>query len=172
VYGIVKQTGGNIWLYSEPGKGTTFKIYLPAIAALPEDIGKVVPAAAARRGVGTILVVEDDEQLRRLTHRALDAQGYTVLVADRGGTALDIARRHKGDIDLLLTDVIMPDTNGRKLAETMRAARPGLRVLYMSGYPDGAIASHGMLEPGVAYLAKPFTTEAIARKVREVLEER
>ncbi len=172
VYGIVKQTGGNIWLYSEPGKGTTFKIYLPAIAALPEDIGKVAPAEAPRRGAGTVLVVEDDEQLRRLTHRALDAQGYTVLVADRGATALDIARRHKGEIDLLLTDVIMPDTNGRKLAETIQAARPGMRVLYMSGYPDGAIASHGMLEPGVAYLAKPFTTEAITRRVREVLETR
>ena len=172
VYGIVKQTGGNIWLYSEPGKGTTFKIYLPAIAALPEDIGKVAPAEASRRGAGTVLVVEDDEQLRRLTHRALDAQGYTVLVADRGATALDIARRHKGEIDLLLTDVIMPDTNGRKLAETIQAARPGMRVLYMSGYPDGAIASHGMLEPGVAYLAKPFTTEAITRRVREVLEAR
>src|SRR5213083_2520251 len=172
VYGIVKQTGGNIWLYSEPGKGTTFKVYLPAIAALPEDIGKVAPVEAARPGRGTVLVVEDDEQLRRLTHRALDAQGYTVLVADRGGTALDIARRHKGEIDLLLTDVIMPDTNGRKLAETIRAARPGMRVLYMSGYPDGAIASHGMLEPGVAYLAKPFTTEAITRRVREVLEAR
>ncbi len=172
VYGIVKQTGGNIWLYSEPGKGTTFKIYLPAIAALSEDIGKVAPAEAVRRGGGTVLVVEDDEQLRRLTHRALASQGYTVLEADRGSTALDIARRHKGEIDLLLTDVIMPDTNGPKLAETIRAARPGLRVLYMSGYPDGAIASHGMLEPGVAYLAKPFTTEAITRKVREVLEAR
>jgi len=172
VYGIVKQTGGNIWLYSEPGKGTTFKIYLPAIAALPEDIGKVAPAEALPRGGGTVLVVEDDEQLRRLTHRALASQGYTVLEADRGSTALDIARRHKGHIDLLLTDVIMPDTNGRKLAETIRAARPGLRVLYMSGYPDGAIASHGMLEPRVAYLPKPFTTEAVARRVREVLEAR
>ncbi|HEX9348956.1 MAG TPA: response regulator [Gemmatimonadales bacterium] len=170
VYGIVKQTGGNIWLYSEPGKGTTFKIYLPAIAALPEDIGKVAPADALPRGGGTVLVVEDDEQLRRLTHRALAGQGYTVLEADRGSTALDIARRHKGHIDLLLTDVIMPDTNGRKLAETIRAARPGMRVVYMSGYPDGAIASHGMLEPGVAYLAKPFTTDAVTRKVREVLE--
>ena len=172
VYGIVKQTGGNIWLYSEPGKGTTFKIYLPAIAALPEDIGKVVPAEALPRAGGTVLVVEDDEQLRRLTHRALANQGYTVLEADRGSTALDIARRHKGHIDLLLTDVIMPDTNGRKLAEMIRAARPGLRVLYMSGYPDGAIASHGMLEPGVAYLAKPFTTDAVTRRVREVLEAR
>jgi PAS domain S-box-containing protein len=172
VYGIVKQSGGNIWLYSEPGKGTTFKIYLPAIAALPEDIGKAAPAEAVQRGGGTVLVVEDDEQLRRLTHRALAGQGYTVLEADRGSTALDIARRHKGQIDLLLTDVIMPDTNGRKLAETIQAARPGIRVLYMSGYPDGAIASHGMLEPGVAYLAKPFTTEAITRRVREVLEAR
>jgi len=143
---------------------------MQAIAALPEDIGKVAPVEAARPGRGTVLVVEDDEQLRRLTHRALAAQGYTVLEADRGSTALDIARRHKGQIDLLLTDVIMPDTNGRKLAETIQAARPGLRVLYMSGYPDGAIASHGMLEPGVAYLAKPFTTEAITRRVREVLE--
>jgi len=172
VYGIVKQSGGNIWLYSEPGKGTTFKIYLPAVAVPPEDIGTVAPAEAVGRGGGTVLVVEDDEQLRRLTHRALAGQGYTVLEADRGSTALDIARRHTGQIDLLLTDVIMPDMNGRKLAETIRAARPGLRVLYMSGYPDGAIASHGMLEPGVAYLAKPFTTQAITRKVREVLEAR
>ena len=170
VYGIVKQSGGNIWLYSEPGRGTTFKIYLPTVAALPEDIGKVVPVEAARHGGGTVLVVEDDDQLRRLTHRALAARGYTVLEADRGRAALDIARRHKGMIDLLLTDVVMPDTNGRKLADALRAARPGLRVLYMSGYPDGAIASHGMLEHGVAYLAKPFTTEAITRKVREVLD--
>ncbi len=170
VYGIVKQSGGNIWLYSEPDKGTTFKIYLPAIHALPEDIGKAAPAEVGRPGGGIVLVVEDDEQLRRLTHRALAAQGYTVLEADRGSTALDLARRHKGAIDLLLTDVIMPDTNGRKLADTLRAARPGLRVLYMSGYPDGAIVNHGLLEPGVAYLAKPFTTEAVVRKVREVLE--
>ncbi|HZE94951.1 MAG TPA: ATP-binding protein, partial [Gemmatimonadales bacterium] len=170
VYGIVKQSGGNIWLYSEPGRGTTFKIYLPTVEALPEDIGKVVPAEAAHHGGGTVLVVEDDDQLRRLTHRALAARGYTVLEADRGRAALDIARRHKGKIDLLLTDVVMPDTNGRKLADALRAARPGLRVLYMSGYPDGAIASHGMLEHGVAYLAKPFSTEAITRKVREVLD--
>ncbi|HXE82891.1 MAG TPA: response regulator, partial [Gemmatimonadales bacterium] len=117
----------------------------------------------------TVLLVEDDDQLRRLTHRALAMQGYAVLEADRAGTALDIARRHKGPIDLLLTDVVMPDTNGRKLADMLRASRPGLRVLFMSGYPDGAIANHGMLESGAAYLAKPFTTEAIVRKVREVL---
>src|SRR6266496_1985402 len=133
-------------------------------------IDKAAPAEAGRHGGGTVLVVEDDEQLRRLTHRALAAHGYTVLEADRGRAALDIARRHQGTIDLLLTDIVMPDTNGRQLADTLRAARPGLRVLYMSGYPDGAIASQGMLESGVAYLAKPFTTDAITRKVREVLE--
>src|SRR5436309_8670181 len=170
VYGIVKQSSGNIWLYSEPNKGTTFKIYLPAVDALPEDIGKAAPVEAGRHGSGTVLVVEDDEQLRRLTHRALAAQGYEVLEADRGRSALDIARRHKGPIDVLVTDLVMPDTNGPKLAETLRAARPGLRVLFMSGYPEGAIVHHGMLEAGVAYLAKPFTTEAITRKVREVLE--
>jgi len=170
VYGIVKQSGGNIWLYSEPGKGTTFKIYLPAIEALPEDIGKAAPAEVTRRGKGTVLLVEDDEQLRRLTHRALAAQGYEVLEADRGRAALDGARRHQGTIELLLTDIVMPDTNGRKLADTLRAARPGLKVLYMSGYPDRAIVNNGMLEPGDAYIAKPFTTEAITRKVRELLE--
>ncbi len=172
VYGIVKQSGGNIWLYSEVGKGTTFKVYLPAIEAAPEPAGKPAAAEPSVRGGGTVLVVEDDDQLRRLAHRALAAQGYLVLEADRGATALDLAKRHKGAIDLLLTDVVMPDTNGRKLADALRATRPGLRVLFMSGYPDGAIGKHGILEHGVAYLAKPFTTEAITRKVREVLEAR
>jgi CheY-like chemotaxis protein len=174
VYGIVKQSGGNIWLYSEPDKGTTFKVYLPAVDASVEDIATAVAAPRAwgsgRAGAETVLLVEDDAQLRRLAHRALAGEGYTVLEADRGAVALDIARRHQGRIDLLLTDVVMPDTNGRKLAEALRAERPGLRVLFMSGYPDGAMIHHGMLDPGVAYLAKPFTTDAIARKIREVLD--
>jgi len=170
VYGIVKQSGGNIWLYSEPGKGTTFKVYLPAVDAAVEEPGKPLAPAARKSAGETILVVEDDDQLRRLTHRALAGQGYTVLEADRGTTAMDIARRHKGRIDLLLTDVVMPDTNGRKLADALRTDRPGLRVLFMSGYPDGAIVHHGILDHGVAYLAKPFTTEAVTRKVREVLD--
>jgi PAS domain S-box-containing protein len=177
VYGIVKQSGGNIWLYSEPGKGTTFKVYLPAVDTQAVDDARPV-AAAAREGpraglsahAETVLLVEDDAQLRRLAHRALSGEGYNVLEADRGAVALDIARRHPGRIDLLLTDVVMPDTNGRKLADALRAERPGLRVLFMSGYPDGAIVHHGMLDPGVAYLPKPFTTEAVARKIREVLD--
>src|SRR3989440_2038399 len=170
VYGIVKQSGGNIWLYSEPNKGTTFKVYLPAVDAAPEDIGKHAPPELVQRGGGTVLLVEDDDQIPPPAHPALAAQGYTVLDAERGTMALDIARRHKGVIDLLLTDVIMPDTNGRKLADALRASRPGLRVLFMSGYPDGAIGSQGVLDHGVAYLAKPFSTEGIIRKVREVLK--
>jgi two-component system, cell cycle sensor histidine kinase and response regulator CckA len=170
VYGIVKQHGGNIWLYSEPGKGTTFKVYMPAVGGAAEAAVAAAPAAIQGKGHETILVAEDDEPLLRLAHRALATLGYTVLQADRAATAIDIARRHKGPIDLLLTDVVMPDMNGRKLAETLRAARPGLRVLFMSGYPDGAITHNGMLEKGVAYVAKPFTTEAIARKVREMLD--
>ena len=170
VYGIVKQSGGNVWIYSEPHKGTTFKVYLPAVEALPEELDKPAPARAAPHGGGTVLVVEDDDQLRRLTHRALASRGYVVLEAERGSTAIDLAHRHKGPLHLLLTDIVMPDMNGRKLADAIRAGRPGLRVLYMSGYPDGAIASHGFLEPGVAYLAKPFTTDAIVAKVREVLD--
>ena len=170
VYGIVKQHGGNIWLYSEPDKGTTFKVYLPTVDAVAESPGAAPNGVIQRKGHETVLVAEDDEPLRRLTYRALTNLGYTVLQADRASTALDLARRHKGPIDLLLTDVVMPDMNGRKLAETLRAARPTLRVLFMSGYPDGAITHHDMLEKGVAYLAKPFTTDAIARRVREMLD--
>jgi two-component system cell cycle sensor histidine kinase/response regulator CckA len=170
VYGIVKQHGGNIWLYSEPGKGSTFKVYLPVVQEEAETAVKSAAPAAVMGGGETVLVVEDDDQLRRLAHRALAAQGYAVLEAERGSTAIDIARRHPGRIDLLLTDMVMPDTNGRKLADHLRSSRPGLRVLFMSGYPDGAMAHRGMLEQGVAYVAKPFTTEAITRKVREILD--
>src|SRR5439155_26331041 len=123
----------------------TFKIYLPALDALPEEIGKTAPIEAARQGSGTVLLVEDDEQLRRLTHRALATQGYVVLEADRGRLALDIARRHNGPIDLLLTDLLMPDINGRKLADAFRAARPRVRVPFTSGYPASPTVNHDQL---------------------------
>ena len=169
VYGIVKQSGGNIWLYSEPGRGTTFKIHLPAVDASVEA-APATATAGGLAGVETILMAEDDEQLRRLAYRALAGHGYTVLEAGSSSAALEVARRHSGPIHLLLTDVIIPGMDGRSLAQAVQAERPGLRVLFMSGYADKAIVHHGVLDAGVAYLAKPFTTEAIARKVREVLD--
>ncbi|HEV8304402.1 MAG TPA: response regulator [Gemmatimonadales bacterium] len=171
VYGIVKQSGGNIWLYSEPGRGTTFKIHFPAVDATVDEAPNAARAGGLD-GVETVLVAEDDEQLRRLAQRALAGRGYTVLEADGGAAALAVARRHPGPIHLLLTDVIIPGMDGRSLAQALQAERPDLRVLFMSGYADKAIVHHGVLDSGVAYLAKPFTTEAVARKVREVLDGR
>jgi PAS domain S-box-containing protein len=170
VYGIVKQSGGSIWVYSELGRGTTFKIYLPAVDAPAEGLGRAAAPAKDLSGTETVLLVDDDEQLLHLAERALAARGYTVLAADRGATALDIARRHQGSIHALLTDVTIPDMDGRALAAALRAERPEMRLLYMSGYADQAIVHHGVLDADVAYLPKPFTTEAIARRVREVLD--
>jgi CheY-like chemotaxis protein len=170
VYGIVKQSGGSIWVYSELGQGTTFKIYLPAVDAPAESLAQAAAPAQDLTGVETVLIVEDDEQLLHLADRALRARGYTVLAAERGDTALELARRHPGLIHLLLTDVTIPDMDGRMLAATLRAERREMRVLYMSGYADQAIVHHGVLNPDVAYLPKPFTTEAIARRVRGVLD--
>jgi PAS domain S-box-containing protein len=169
VYGIVKQSGGSIWVYSELGQGTTFKIYLPALDAPPERLSKAT-VTQELGGTETVLVVEDDEQLLHVAHRALEARGYTVLAAGRGDAALELARRQVGPIHLLLTDVTIPDMDGRSLAGAIQAERPELRVLYMSGYADRAIVHHGVLDAHVAYLPKPFTTEAIARRVREVLD--
>jgi two-component system cell cycle sensor histidine kinase/response regulator CckA len=169
VYGIVKQSGGNIWVYSEVGRGTTFKIYFPAVDA-PVDPATHAATGARFDGTETILLVEDDDQLRRFAHRALTARGYTVLQADRGAAALDLVRQHPEPIHLLLTDVVIPDMDGRSLARALRAEQPDLRVLFMSGYADKAIVHHGVLDADVAYLAKPFNTDAVARKVREVLD--
>jgi PAS domain S-box-containing protein len=170
VYGIVKQSGGSIWVYSEVGKGTTFKIYLPAVDAPAEHLRKATAAAQDLSGNETVLLVEDDEQLLHLAERALAARGYTVLAADRGAAALELSRRHRGPIHVLLTDVTIPDMDGRALAVALRTERPELRLLYMSGYADQAIVHHGVLDADIAYLPKPFTTEAIARRVREVLD--
>jgi hypothetical protein len=168
VYGIVKQSGGNIWVYSEPGQGAAFKIYLPRVEAAPTAEG---PAKlAARGGSETILLVEDAKSVRTVTRRLLEAYGYTVLEASGGADALRVARDHRGPIDLLLTDIVMPGVSGTEVARQLAELRPGVRVLYMSGYTDNAIVHHGVLDPGIAFLQKPFTREGLAHKVREVLE--
>ena len=170
VYGIVKQSGGYIWAYSELGRGTTFKIYLPRVAEAPALPESALGSAAAAGGSETVLLVEDQEEVRTLARRVLEARGYTVLTAGSGEEALTIAARHPRRIHLLLTDVVMPGMNGRELALRMAEARDDLKVLFVSGYTGEAIHHHGLLEPGVEFLQKPFTPLVLARKVREVLD--
>jgi PAS domain S-box-containing protein len=168
VYGIVKQSGGYIWVYSELGLGTTFKIYLPAVEAEAQVIA-APGAVSAPTGSETILLVEDEDGVRELLDELLTEQGYRVLSASRGADALALAERAEGEIELLVTDVVMPEMSGHELALRLRSRRPGLRVLYLSGYTDETIAHHGVLEPYAAFLGKPFTRAALATKVREVL---
>jgi len=171
VYGIVKQSGGYISVYSEPGRGTSFKIYLPRIDAA-EPQAAAAEAAVPLDGSETVLVAEDEDAVRQIIEKALQARGYTVMVARDGNEALAIAGRHAGQIDLLVTDVVMPDMNGRALSERLTHVRPTIKTLYLSGYTDDAILHHGVLEEGVAFLQKPFSLGALARKVREVIEAR
>ena len=171
VYGAVKQSGGFVWLYSEVGQGTSFKVYLPRVdarepQAAPEE------AAALLDGSETVLVAEDEDAVRQIIEKALQARGYRVMVARDGSEALVLAGRHAGQIDLLVTDVVMPDMNGRELSQRLAHVRPTVRTLYLSGYTDDAILHHGVLEEGVAFLQKPFSLGALARKVREVIEAR
>src|SRR3989442_1684927 len=169
--GAVKQSGGYIWLYSEVGQGTSFKIYLPRIdAAEPQPAA--AEAAVPLDGSETVLVAEDEDAVRQIIEKALQARGYTVMVARDGNEALAIAGRHAGQIDLLVTDVVMPDMNGRALSERLTHVRPTIKTLYLSGYTDDAILHHGVLEEGVAFLQKPLSLGALARKVREVIEAR
>jgi len=171
VYGIVKQSGGYVWVYSEAGHGTTFNIYLPrAVEKIVEKDPPGVPPKSAG-GSETILVAEDEEMVRSLTRQILEESGYTVLEAPHGMEALQIAERYKGHIHLVLTDVVMPQMSGRDLAERLALLRPGIRVLYMSGYPGHAAAQQGDLDPGAPFLQKPFTVESLTRKVREVLDQ-
>jgi PAS domain S-box-containing protein len=170
IYGIVKQAAGHVWVYSEPGKGTTFKVLLPR--ALGEDeFGE--PEGAELESVAgseTLLVVEDEPVVRSLAVRALVDQGYRVLQAADGPSALAASRAYQGELHLLVTDVVMPGMNGRELAERLAAERPGLRVLYVSGYTEHAVVRHGVLEKGIAFLSKPFDLRDLTRTVREVLD--
>jgi two-component system cell cycle sensor histidine kinase/response regulator CckA len=170
VHGIVNQSGGAISVHSEPGQGSTFEIYLPQVAgAQPAALHRTVDATVAAVGTETILLVEDEEQVRRLAQCLLAEIGYTVLTAADPVDAQRIAQTHQGTIHLLLTDVVMPGISGRELVDLLVPERPGLRPLYMSGYTDDAFVHHGVLEPGAAFLQKPFTPHQLAQKVREVL---
>jgi PAS domain S-box-containing protein len=170
VYGIVKQSNGNIWVYSEPGKGSAFKIYLPRMEKPGSGTKKAVKKRQSLRGSETILVVEDDEMVRNMVLSALRRYGYTVLMAADGQEALLISREHEGSIDLVLTDVVMPRMSGKEVAEEIETIRQEMKVLYMSGYTDNAIVHHGVLQEGVAFLQKPFPPESLLSKVREVLD--
>jgi CheY-like chemotaxis protein len=170
VYGIVKQSEGNIWIYSEPGHGTTFKIYLPQVEELWEEVKEKVVEKELPRGSETVLVVEDEQEVRKLAVRVLKMQGYKVLEASQGDDALRLCEEHNRPIQLMVTDVVMPGMDGRELTNRLMLLHPEIRVLYMSGYTDNIIVHHGILERGINYIQKPFTVGALAGKVREVLD--
>jgi len=172
VYGIVKQSGGYVFAYSEPGRGTSFKIYLPRVAegAALEELADAPVPRSRHQGTETLLLVEDEESVRELVREALEARGYNICPARNGNQALAMAARQDLKIDLLITDVVMPGIGGRELAQRLNALRPSVKVLYLSGYTEDAIVHHGVLDPGTAFLQKPFTLDALACKVREVLD--
>ncbi|MDI6752990.1 MAG: PAS domain S-box protein [Thermodesulfobacteriota bacterium] len=172
VYGIVKQSGGNIWVYSEPGQGTSFKIYLPKAAEAGKEKYRPIesPRILARQGTETILLVEDEKAVRTMIRKTLQSNGYTVLEAHHGQEALHICDQYSGPIHLMVTDVVMPQMSGKELAEKLTPKRPEMKILYMSGYPDNSIVQHGVLEPGTEFLQKPFTFNTLEAKVRKILD--
>jgi CheY-like chemotaxis protein len=172
-YGIVKQSGGNIWAYSEPGRGTTLKIYLPRLDESLKEAKEEDKTVEILKGSETILAVEDEIEVRKLVAQILTGQGYRVIEASDGEDAIRVAEKNsENNIHLLLTDVVMPGMSGHELAVLLGVSHPKMKVLYMSGYTDNAIVHHGVLEEGVNYIQKPFTLDALARKVREVLDQK
>jgi CheY-like chemotaxis protein len=170
VYGIVKQSGGYVWVYSEPGRGTSFKIYLPMVENVEEPgrDNRGDPQSSGR-GTETILLVEDEKGVRELAREYLEMSGYTVIEAEDGHTALELAAMHSGTIHLLMTDVVMPGISGRELADRVKRIRPKIQVLYMSGYTDQAVVHHGILDMDAVLLQKPFTMATLSSKLREIL---
>ena len=171
VYGIVRQSEGHIWVYSEPGKGSTFKIYLPRVDDVAQSL---LPESASKKpslGRGeTVMLVEDDESLRTLALKFLEDSGYEVLAAEDPRSAIELSGQHNATIDLLITDVIMPIMSGNELAQFLARSRPAMRVLYISGYTGDVIARHGVLDAQTNLLEKPFTRSSFLTKIREVLE--
>jgi two-component system, cell cycle sensor histidine kinase and response regulator CckA len=170
VFGIVQQSGGTIWVYSEPRQGTTFKIYLPRSSASPVESVSRSARPVALRGVETILLVEDEDQVRHLVRNVLQRSGYEVLEAHNPGDALLLCEQHPAPIDLLLTDVVMPRMSGPELCERLSAVRTDLKVLFISGYTERALPPHRLRDPDLAFLQKPISPDSLLRKVREVLD--
>jgi CheY-like chemotaxis protein len=171
IYGIVKQSGGYIWPYSEPGRGTTFKIYLPAISEAAHSPPPAAAAVSPEQGNATVLVVEDDPLVRTMARRSLADAGFEVLEAANGREALDLIAEHDA-VEVVLTDLAMPELGGQELAQRLSALRPGLPVIFMSGYTDDDLIRRGLLDAGIPYLEKPFSPDALTRIIRTVLPRR
>lgn len=170
VYGIIKQHGGNIWVYSEPGRGTTFKVYLPVSEKINVGKNRAEKTFTNLKGSETIMIVEDNEDVRNIAEGILRQHGYTTLIGKDGMASLEILSSYDGPVHMLLTDVIMPEMNGKELHAKVVEKYPAMKVLFMSGYTDNIIGHHGVLDEGKQFIQKPLTVQALAAKVREVLD--